>query len=322
MTTAYITHPICRKHEMGAWHPESPARLAAIDEELHSEGLEQALLHLAAPLAGRADLLRVHDIHHVGFIERNAPEHGHVELDPDTAMNPDSLAAALRAAGAGILAVDKIMAGVVDNAFCAVRPPGHHAKRDRVMGFCLFNNIAIAAAYAFEAYGLARIAIVDFDVHHGNGTEDIFRDEPRLLLCSTFQHPLFPYCGADTVSDHIVNVPLPAGTDGAAYRAVFEARVLPALERFQPELILFSAGFDAHRDDPLAGLNLLEDDFSWITARVMDVAQRHAQGRMVSILEGGYNLKALGRSVAAHIRVLLGQSLSIRSPVDRGIRSC
>jgi len=307
MTTAYITHPICRKHEMGAWHPESPARLLAIDERLRQEGLLRALQHLQAPVAGRADLLRVHDIRHVGFVERNAPETGRVDLDPDTAMNPDSLDAALRAAGAGLLAVDQIMAGVIENAFCAVRPPGHHAMRDRVMGFCLFNNIAIAAAYAFEVYGLERIAIVDFDVHHGNGSEDIFRDEPRLLLCSTFQHPLFPYSGADTVSDHIVNVPLPAGIDGVAYRAAFAARVLPALERFQPELILFSAGFDAHRDDPLAGLNLLEDDFAWITAEVMAVAQRHAQRRIVSILEGGYNLNALGRSVAAHIRVLLGR---------------
>jgi len=307
MTTAYITHPACRLHDMGPWHPEGPERLQAIAKQLQAEGLDAALLHLEAPLASRSDLLRVHDIGHVAFIERNAPESGFVELDPDTAMNPHSLTAALHAAGAGILAVDRVMAGEVANAFCAVRPPGHHATRRQAMGFCLFNNIAVAAAHAFAAYGLERIAIVDFDVHHGNGTEDIFRDEPRLLLCSTFQHPHYPYCGADTISDHIINVPLPAGTDGTRYRAACEARVLPALARFQPQLILFSAGFDGHRDDPLAGLNLVEADYAWITAQVMAIAERHAQGRCVSFLEGGYDLVALGRSVAAHIRALLGK---------------
>jgi len=307
MTTAYITHPTCLSHEMGPWHPESPGRLEAITRHLHATGLDQALLHLPAPLADRSDLLRVHDIHHVAFIERNAPESGYADLDPDTAMNPHSLVAALHAAGAGILAVDKVMAGEIDNAFCAVRPPGHHATRKQSMGFCIFNNIAIAAAYGFARHGLDRIAIVDFDVHHGNGSEDIFKAESRLLLCSTFQHPLYPYSGADTVSDHIVNVPLPAGTGGTAYRHAFEARVLPALDRFQPQMILISAGFDAHRDDPLAGLNLLEDDYDWITEQVMGVARLHARGRIVSFLEGGYNLEALGRSVAAHVRALSGQ---------------
>ena len=307
MTTAYITHPACNKHDMGPWHPESPGRLAAIADALRDHGLDAALLHLDAPVATRQELLRVHDTHHVTFIERSAPESGYVDLDPDTAMNPASLSAALRAAGAGVLAVDKVMAGEVDNAFCAMRPPGHHATRDRAMGFCIFNNIAVAAAHAFDRHGVARIAIVDFDVHHGNGTEDIFRDDPRLLLCSTFQHPLYPYSGVDTVSDHIVNVPLPAGTDGSAYRAAFTARVLPALERFRPEMILFSAGFDAHRDDPLAGMNLVEEDYAWITAQVTAIVQRHAQGHMVSFLEGGYNLEALGRSAAAHIGVLSGQ---------------
>jgi acetoin utilization deacetylase AcuC-like enzyme len=306
MTTAYITHPDCRLHDMGPWHPESPDRLRALADQLHSDGLDPVLLRLEAPLAGRDDLLRVHDIHHVAYLEDHAPTAGWVELDPDTAMNPRSLEAALHAAGAGILAVDKVMAGAIDNAFCAVRPPGHHATRRAAMGFCLFNNIAVAAAHAFAKHDLERIAIVDFDVHHGNGTEDIFRDEARLLLCSTFQHPLYPYCGADTVSDHIVNVPLPEGTDGPAYRAAFTARVLPALERFRPELILFSAGFDGHRDDPLAGLNLVEADYAWITEQVLAVAQRHAHGRCVSFLEGGYDLAALGRSAAAHIRVLAG----------------
>jgi acetoin utilization deacetylase AcuC-like enzyme len=306
MTTAYITHPACRLHDMGPWHPESPDRLGAISDHLLARGLDAALLHLEAPLADRDDLLRVHDVNYISHIERNIPASGFVELDPDTGMNCHSLTAALHAAGAGIIAVDKIVAGEIENAFCAVRPPGHHATRRAAMGFCLFNNIAVAAAHGFAKHGLERIAIVDFDVHHGNGTEDIFRDEPRLLLCSTFQHPLYPYSGADTVSDHIVNVPLPAGTDGPAYRAAFTARVLPALERFRPELILFSAGFDGHRDDPLAGLNLVEADYAWITEEVLAVAQRHAHGRCVSFLEGGYDLAALGRSAAAHIRVLAG----------------
>lgn len=304
MATAYITHPVCLLHDMGAWHPESPARLQAIDAQLRANGIAASLHSLEAPCVERSALLRVHTTAHVAAIEASAPESGMRELDPDTAMNPSSLDAAFHAAGAAILAVDQVMAGEESNAFCAVRPPGHHATRNRAMGFCLFNNVAVAAAHALEAYGLARVAIVDFDVHHGNGTEDIFRDETRVLLCSTFQHPFYPYCGADTVSDHIVNVPLPAGTDGPAYRAAFEERVLPALDAFRPEFVLFSAGFDGHRDDPLAQFNLLESDYAWITEQVCAVAQRHAGGRIVSTLEGGYALGALGRSAAAHIEVL------------------
>jgi acetoin utilization deacetylase AcuC-like enzyme len=305
MRTAYITHPDCLRHDLGAGHPESPARLATIATELRATGLDHALVHLEAPLASHADLLRVHSRAHVAAIEASAPTSGCIELDPDTGMSPGSLTAALRAAGAGILGVDRVMQGASDNAFCAVRPPGHHATRERAMGFCLFNNIAVAAAHAFATHGLERIAIVDFDVHHGNGSEDIFADDPRLLLCSTFQHPLYPYCGADTTSDHLINVPLPADTDGAAYRAAFGARVLPALECFRPELILVSAGFDAHRDDPLAGLTLVEDDYAWITAQLLGVAHAHCEGRLVAFLEGGYDLHALGRSVAAMLRGLV-----------------
>ncbi len=304
MPTAYITHPACLLHDMGPWHPESPARLAAIVVGLQAAGLHDALRHWEAPRAERTALLRVHTAAHVAAIEASAPESGLTALDADTAMNPHSLEAAYRAAGAAVLAVDRVMAGAAGNAFCAVRPPGHHAGRGRAMGFCLFNNVAVAAAHALEAHGLARVAVVDFDVHHGNGTEDIFRDDPRLLLLSTFQHPHYPYCGADTASDHIVNVPLPAGTDGAAYRAAFEARVLPALEAFRPEFVFCSAGFDGHREDPLAQFALLEADYAWITEQVCAVAQRHARGRIVSTLEGGYEPGALGRSAAAHIGVL------------------
>ena len=307
MTTAYLTHPACRLHDMGAGHPECPERLAAIEAALREAGLWDQLRHLEAPCAERAAILRVHGAAYVATIEAHVPEHGLIALDPDTAMNPHSLEAAQRAAGAGILAVDSVMAGEADTAFCAVRPPGHHATRHRAMGFCIFNNVAIAAAHALDVHKLSRVAIVDFDVHHGNGTEDIFRAEPRLLLCSTFQHPYYPHCGADTVSEHIVPVPLPAGTDGTAYRAAFEAKVLPALERFKPEFVFCSAGFDGHRDDPLAGLNLLEADYAWITAQVMDIADKYANGRVVSFLEGGYELNALGRSVPAHIKVLARQ---------------
>ncbi len=307
MNTAYLTHPICQKHEMGAGHPECPARLAAIDDRLHAAHLYDYLYHAHhPPLATREQLLRVHDAAYLDHIHAVAPVAGHVMLDPDTAMNPHSLAAALHAAGAAVKAVDKVMQGKVQNAFCAVRPPGHHATRNRSMGFCIFNNVAVAAAHALEVHGLERVAVVDFDVHHGNGTEEIFRDDPRMLLVSTFQHPYYPHCGADTVSGHIVNIPLPAGTSGKSYREAFEARALPALEAHRPELILFSAGFDGHREDDMAHFNLVESDYAWITEQVMAVAHRHARDRIVSVLEGGYNLSALGRSVAAHIKVLAG----------------
>jgi acetoin utilization deacetylase AcuC-like enzyme len=291
-----------------SWHPESPARLAAIDDRLHAAHLYDCLKHFHdPPQASREQLTRVHAARYVDHIFAVAPSQpGRYDIDPDTAMNEYSLAAALHAAGAAVLAVDKVMAGTVQNAFCAVRPPGHHATRDRAMGFCIFNNVAAAAAHALAAHGLARVAIVDFDVHHGNGTEDIFRDEPRVMLCSTFQHPFYPHSGADTVSDHIVNVPLPAGTTGQTYREAFETRVLPRLETFKPEMVFFSAGFDGHREDDMALFGLVEADYAWITEQVMDVAARHASGRIVSLLEGGYNLNALGRSVAEHIRVLAG----------------
>ena len=306
MHTAYITHPEYLKHNMGHLHPESPARLSAINDRLHAAHLFDYLMHYEAPLAHRSHLARVHDPAYIDAIEAASPYDGIVELDGDTAMNPHSLEAAYRAAGGAVMAVDRVLRGDVESAFVACRPPGHHATRNRSMGFCIFNNVAVAAAHALEAYGLARVAIVDFDVHHGNGSEDIFKDDPRVMFCSTFQHPFYPYCGADTVSGHIVNVPLPAGTTGKRYREAFEERVLPALAAFQPEMLFFSAGFDAHREDDMGQFGLMESDYTWITEQSMAVTRTHTLGRVVSVLEGGYDLSSLGRSVAAHIRVLAG----------------
>ena len=304
MHTAYLTHPACLKHDMGDWHPESPLRLRAIDDRLHAAHLFDFLAHHAAPRVQRSQLLRVHDAAYLDFIEAASPGEGMRTLDADTSMNPHTLAAACHAAGGAAAAVDLVMRGAVDNAFVACRPPGHHATRNQAMGFCIFNNVAVAAAHALEAHGLTRVAIVDFDVHHGNGTEDIFKDDPRVMLCSTFQHPFYPFSGADTVNGHIVNVPLPAGTAGSAYREAFGTHVMPRLEAFRPQMLLVSAGFDGHRDDDMAQFGLVEADYAWITQQVMDMAARHAGGRIVSVLEGGYDLSSLGRSAAAHIKTL------------------
>jgi len=306
MRTALFTHPDCALHEMGAGHPESPARLKAILEGLESSGLIAWLDVREAPLAQREHLERVHDSDHVEGVFGAAPQRGYAYLDPDTSMNPKSLDAALRAAGAVVAATDAVMSGEVRNAFCAVRPPGHHATRSRPMGFCLFNNVAVGAMHALEAHGLERVAVLDFDVHHGNGTEDAFHEDPRVMLCSTFQHPYYPYCGADSGNEHIINVPLPAMTDGAGFRSAVERFWLPALERFRPQLVFVSAGFDAHRDDPLAYLKLADEDYRWVTERLVEVAGRDAEGRVVSTLEGGYNTQALARCVVEHVSVLAG----------------
>jgi acetoin utilization deacetylase AcuC-like enzyme len=304
MHTAYITHPSYLLHDMGIWHPESPARLRAIDDRLHAAHLFDFLAHYEATRAHRSQLLRVHDAAYIDLIEAASPAEGRHALDPDTSMNPHTLEAAYHAAGGAVMAVDLVMRGDVTSAFVACRPPGHHATRNQAMGFCIFNNVAVAAAHALEAHSLARVAIVDFDVHHGNGTEDIFRNDPRVMLGSTFQHPFYPLCGADTASDHIVNVPLPAGTTGNTYREAFTSRILPRLEAFRPQMLFCSAGFDGHREDDMAQFGLVEADYIWITEQVMHVAARHAEGRIVSVLEGGYDLSALGRSVAAHIKTL------------------
>jgi len=307
MSTTYITHSDCLGHEMGPTHPERPERLSAIERHLRAVGLLESLRCLPAPLAEPADLKRVHLPEYVDLIFEHAPQEGYVQLDPDTLMNPYSLAAARRAAGAGVLAVDELLSGRARNAFCAVRPCGHHATRARPMGFCIFNNIGVAAAYALERPGIERVAIIDFDVHHGNGTEDMFSQpqwRTRVLMASFFQHPFYPGSGTQNPAPNMINVPLSEGSDGAAARAAAEEKWFPALERFAPQLILISAGFDAHRDDLLGGLALVEDDYAWMTTELMKLADRYADGRIVSMLEGGYNLEALGSSVVAHVRAL------------------
>ncbi len=307
MTTALFSHPDCLGHIVPAGHPERPDRLRAVLATL--EAPEFAPLERRdAPLAERSDLLLAHPEAHVLAIEGAIPVQGTVALDPDTNVVAGSFAAAMRAAGAVIAAVDAVITGEVTNAFCATRPPGHHAEAVRSMGFCLFGNVAIGVKHALVRHGLNRVAVVDFDVHHGNGTQDLLWDEPRVLFCSTHQMPLYPGSGARREAgahENIVNVPLPPGAGSDAFRTAVEAKVLPALEGFCPELILVSAGFDAHAADPLAQLALSKEDFAWITGRICDVADRHAGGRVVSTLEGGYDLEALAASVAAHVNVLM-----------------
>ena len=314
--TGYFTHPDCRLHEMGAGHPECPERLDAIDEHLQATGLRDSLDRREADPAPLADIELAHGRMHVAALrglsdvlreEIDAGGPTHTQVDPDTSMNVHTWAAALRAAGAALAATDAVMAGELDNAFCAVRPPGHHACRDTAMGFCFFNNVAIAAKYALERHGLQRVAIVDFDVHHGNGTEDIVAGDERILMASFYQHPFYPVGGARSNAPNLVNVPVPARTRGMDVREIVEMMWIPRLEAHRPELIFISAGFDAHRSDDLGQMGLVEQDFVWITSRIMDVARQHANGRIVSCLEGGHNLGALARSVEAHIRVLAGR---------------
>ncbi|ARU02635.1 histone deacetylase family protein [Yoonia vestfoldensis] len=302
MTTALIFHDDGLGHVTPPGHPEQVARLGAVLDAL--DGI--ALLRVKAPLAAEDDLLRAHPQAHIDALRAAAPATGWRALDADTHMSPGTLAAAYRAAGAVVRAVDLVMAGEVANAFAAMRPPGHHAERATAMGFCFFGNVAIAAKHALDHHGLSRVAIVDFDVHHGNGTQDLVEDDPRILFCSTHQSPLYPGTGAahETGVGNVLNVPLRGGTGSKAFRDVMERVVLPRVDAFAPELILISAGFDAHRDDPLAGLELTEDDFAWITARLCDLADSHCHGRVVSALEGGYDLLALGASAAAHVRIL------------------
>ena len=291
---------------MGSHHPEQPARLSAIEDQLIASGVAPHLARYEAPLATDEQLARVHPLEYVQAIRDAAPSRGTVHLDPDTAMNPYSLQAALRAAGAAVLAVDLTLAGKAKTAFCAVRPPGHHACRFRPMGFCIFNNVAVAARHALHAHGLERVAIVDFDVHHGNGTEDIFEGDEQVLMASIFQHPFYPYSGTDNPASNMFNVPLAAGAGSRELREAVTETWLPALDDFKPELILFSAGFDAHAEDDMAMLRFTDADYAWVTKQVKQVAERYAGGRMVSTLEGGYALSALGRSVMQHVRVLAG----------------
>jgi len=304
MQTAYITHPACLLHDMGRGHPECPARIKAIEDQLIASGIFPLLQHHDAPRATREQLQRVHEAAYIDMVEAAQPDAGLAMLDPDTWMNPHTWEAALRAAGALVLATDLVMGKKAENAFCNVRPPGHHATRNQAMGFCFFNNIAVGVAHALEHHGLERVAVFDFDVHHGNGTEDIFKDDARVMLCSSFQHPFYPHCGADTVSDHLIPAPLPAYTDGAGFRAAVTEKFLPALNDFKPQMIFVSAGFDAHREDDMASLKLVEADYAWVTQEIKKLAAAHAGNRVVSTLEGGYELHALGRSATAHVKVL------------------
>lgn len=305
MSTAYLTHPVCEDHRLGADHPESPERLEAIQNRLISGQLMDFLRWREADLATLEQLNATHDPEYVASIFAKAPLEGHVELDSDTIMMPSTLDAALRAAGSVVKAVDLIMTGEVDHAFCSVRPPGHHAEYDRAMGFCLFNNIAVGARHALNQYGCQRVAIVDFDVHHGNGTEDIFELDTKVLYASSYQSPLFPYPDPGASHDNIIHMPLAKGSKGADFRAAYEAHLFPRLEAFQPELIMISAGFDGLAEDPLGQLQLKESDIIWLTERLVDVADRYSNGRIISVLEGGYNTDALGRAVFQHLKTIM-----------------
>jgi acetoin utilization deacetylase AcuC-like enzyme len=299
------THPICLQHDPGPGHAESPARLRAVLDALDHDRFA-ALDRIEAPRATREQLARVHDAGYIDRILASAPTEGTLRLDEDTLMSPASAEAALRAAGAAVAAVDAVMSADGERAFCAVRPPGHHATRDQAMGFCLFNNVAVAAAHAIAAYGLKRVAIADFDVHHGNGTQAIFEKEPRVLFISSHQSPLYPDSGREDERGvgNIVNAPLSPGDGSYAFRELWDGALLPRLAAFRPQLLLISAGFDAHRDDPLADIRLGSEDYAWITERLVDLASAHAKGRIVSCLEGGYNLKALAASASAHVQSL------------------
>ena len=300
-----ITHGDCLLHEMQREHPERPERLRAVLELLESSGLSRDLARREASPASLEELAAVHDADYLLTLSEAAPESGLIPVDPDTAMGPSSLRAAALAAGAVADGVRAVLEGGEKTAFCAVRPPGHHAEHDAAMGFCFYNSIALGAVTALQDPSVERVAVLDFDVHHGNGTVDIFKDRPEVLVCSSFQHPFYPHRYADLARPNIVNTPLPAGTRGAEFRHAVEAQWLPAIEAHQPQLILVSAGFDAHRLDPLGQLELTEDDFRWITRLIVDSAKEHASGRIVSALEGGYDLVALAASAHAHVEELL-----------------
>lgn len=305
MRTAFISHPDCLDHDTGEDHPECARRLSVIEDRLVSSGLSDFLRHYQAPLATDADLLRVHSVEHLEGLRARIPETGYVRLDQDTVVSPGSWAAALRSAGAVRLAVDLVLGGEVDNAFCSVRPPGHHAEPEQALGFCLLNNLAVGVAHALEAHGLKRIAVLDFDVHQGNGTEAIFANDARVLFCSVFQHPFYPYTPLRENTPNRVNVPLAATARSEDFRQAIAQHCLPAIAGFAPELLFLSTGFDAHRDDDMSHIALSDDDFRWVTEQALATARASAAGRIVSVLEGGYDFDSLARCTEQHLRVLM-----------------
>ncbi|HTM64328.1 MAG TPA: histone deacetylase family protein [Gammaproteobacteria bacterium] len=305
MTIAIISHPDCVLHHAGEMHPESPRRVEVINDAISRFHFKLPVLSYEAPVVTREQLLRVHPKHYIEWLESIAPKEDYVGIDEDTYMNKDTLRAAFLAAGSVTFAVDLVMSGDAKAVFCNVRPPGHHAERERAMGFCIFNNVAVGVMHAMEAHGLSRIAIIDFDVHHGNGTQQIFQENQNVMLCSSFEHPLYPGYEPELDNPHIINLPLPAGTNGEDYRARTAAAWFDKLHEFKPQLVFFSAGFDAHVKDPLGNIELTDADYVWLTTQIREIAEKYSDGKIVSVLEGGYNLDALAHCVPAHINALV-----------------
>ena len=306
MLPAYITHADCARHEMGPQHPECPERLGAINDLLLVKGLLDYMHPIDAPLATAEQLAHAHSSLYVAELMDASPTEGYHRVDPDTEMNPFTVRAALRAAGAVVHATDLVVAGEAPSAFCCERPPGHHAERAAAMGFCFFNNIAVGIRHALTTHGIQRVALIDFDVHHGNGSEDIFRGDERVLMCSIFEEGIYPFSGENATGTNMINVGLPSRSGSEKFRAAVTTHWMPALDAFAPELIYISAGFDGHREDDMGNLGLVEADYEWVTQQLMAVARRHCKGRVISCLEGGYVLSPLARSVAAHVKVLIG----------------
>jgi len=306
MLPAYISHTDCLRHEMGNQHPECPERIAAIQDQLLVTGLLNFMRSYEAPLATEQQLARAHSMSYIRQLEAMVPAQGYVRIDPDTQMNPYTLQAALRSAGAAILGTDLVLSGQASVAFCNVRPPGHHAGYAAAGGFCFFNNVAVGIRHALEVHGLERIALIDFDVHHGNGSEDIFCQDSRVLMCSTFEQDIYPFFGATPRGPNMINIGLPSRSGGTQFRSAIETGWLPALHEFKPQMLFVSAGFDGHREDDMGNLGLVEADYEWVTQQIVQIARQYAQGRIVSCLEGGYVMSPLGRSAAAHVKALIG----------------
>ena len=301
MTIAFISHPACLLHTTGLGHPECPERLTVIADAVAKSSLAPFIRNEEAPLVSLEQLQRVHDANYIDHVFQSAPLDGLVYLDPDTAMGPSTLSAARSAAGSVVRAVDLVLSNQVQAAFCNIRPPGHHAERARAMGFCLFNNIAVGVAHALEHHHVKRVAIIDFDAHRGNGTEDIFQNNKKVLICSIYEQLLYPFDEGQLCAENIINIPLPSGATGREFRAEITQHGIERIKKFKPDLLFFSAGFDGHKDDPLSTLNLTEFDYLWITSQMREIATSYGQARMVSVLEGGYSLSTLGPCVVSHL---------------------